>query len=211
MAGREPLWTATHRHRGEPGHTRDTQGPRPKCRSRYLRPSARSARSCRSANGGMGEKAAVHDVREHRTRLGRDCKLKAKCTFLACQCARDKMCWVDADEMPTGKDLVNALVRQADRRQAAHRKAQEVPHRERQDGLVDRDLQRVRERTPQCPSCPHVVPAIKEANPAPARLSYTPVYHTLIHSRGKGHTTGESLLKAGLASLTLSWSTQQVH
>ena len=39
----------------------------------------------------------------------RDCKLKAKCTFLACQCAREKMCWVDADDMPTEKELVNAL------------------------------------------------------------------------------------------------------
>ena len=38
-----------------------------------------------------------------------DCKLKAKCAFLACQCARDKACWVDADEMPIDKELVNAL------------------------------------------------------------------------------------------------------
>ena len=38
-----------------------------------------------------------------------DCKLKAKCAFLACQCARDKACWVDADEMPNDKKLLNAL------------------------------------------------------------------------------------------------------
>ena len=38
-----------------------------------------------------------------------DCKLKAKCAFLACQCARDKACWVDADEMPSDKELLNAL------------------------------------------------------------------------------------------------------
>jgi len=38
-----------------------------------------------------------------------DCKLKAKCAFLACQCARDKACWIDADEMPNDKELLNAL------------------------------------------------------------------------------------------------------
>ena len=138
-----------------------------------------------------------------------DCKLKAKCTFLACQCARDKMCWVDADEMPTGKDLVNALGKPI----VAKLLIEKLKKCRTEKGKTVSSIETCNECENEPPNAPHALMSFLQSK---KRIPPPPGYHTrpsIIHlsiAVGRG-TQPVNRLKAGLASLTLSWSTQQVH